>query len=250
MTIENNPGQENTNAGDQQQQQNQQNQEQTKSPSTVQEFHDAAISATEAWQADPSNEELKTKAKEAVTKAKESYATESKAREEAEKKKKEEIKSPPAEYKNLKLPENSPLGKEHLERIASEAKERGLSEKDAQDLLDRDVALIATFKEKQIEETKQLSDQWLVSSKDDKEFGGETFVQNAELAKRVVSRFGSDEFKKAVNESGLGNHPELVRFCVRIGKAMKEDQLVMPGSQTKSEKVPIEKKFYPGANKE
>ncbi len=65
---------------------------------------------------------------------------------------------------------------------------------------------------------------------------------NVELAKRVVDRFGTDPLKKSLSESGLGNHPELVRLLVRIGKSMSEDQLVIAGhkpSETKKSAADI-----------
>ena len=40
------------------------------------------------------------------------------------------------------------------------------------------------------------------------------------------------ELVAALDSTGLGNHPELVRMCVRIGKAMREDTF-HTGSGTK-----------------
>jgi hypothetical protein len=31
-----------------------------------------------------------------------------------------------------------------------------------------------------------------------------------------------------LNDTGLGNHPELVRFCCRVARAMAEDGVVRP----------------------
>lgn len=45
-----------------------------------------------------------------------------------------------------------------------------------------------------------------------------------------MDKFGSPELKQYLNETGLGNHPELVRIFANIGKAMSEDGLVTGNS--------------------
>lgn len=151
----------------------------------------------------------------------------------------------PEKY-DLKLPEGSQLDATHIEKVAALAKERKLSNEEAQAIIDRDNATISGFADGQNKQLKERQDAWVKDSQNDKEFGGEAFAKNAELAKRVVERFGSDALKTALNDTGLGNHPELLRVFVRIGKAMSEDQLVLPGStQSTAEKKSVEDIFYP-----
>jgi len=154
----------------------------------------------------------------------------------------------PEKY-DLKLPEGSLLEPSAVEQISSFAKEQGLSNEAAQKLLERESKSFASYVEKQKTELVKQTAEWLEAAKTDKEIGGEAFGQNAELAKRVVERYGSESFKKALNESGLGNHPELVRFVARIGKAMSEDQLVIPGTQSGGPKSAADT-LYPNQPKE
>lgn len=136
---------------------------------------------------------------------------------------KEEVKSDKLE---LKLPDGSLLDATAVEKVISFAKETGLDQKSAQALLERESANHKAYVEGQQEGLAKQSDAWVNEVKNDSEIGGEAFSKNAELAKRVVERFGTQEFKKALDETRLGNHPELVRMLVRIGKSMSEDQLV------------------------
>jgi hypothetical protein len=100
--------------------------------------------------------------------------------------------------------------------------------------LNRENDLVKTFVEGEKAKLAKEQKAWVDESKNDTEIGGDKFAASAEMAKRVVQRFGTDAFKKALNDSGLGNHPELVRVFVRIGRAMTEDQLVLPsGNPTK-----------------
>ena len=148
----------------------------------------------------------------------------------------------PEKYE-LKLPENSTLNAASVEKIASFAKERGLSQDQAQALLEREHSAVKENADKQQESLKTAQNAWLEQAQKDTEIGGDKFKENAELSKRVVERFGSDALKKALNETGLGNHPELVRMIVRIGKAMSEDQLVLPGAGA-GEKKNMADTFY------
>ncbi len=149
----------------------------------------------------------------------------------------------PEKY-DLKLPDGSLLDSKATERTATFAKENGLTNKEAQAVLERENQAVASYVDAQKEMLAQKQKEWVESVKTDKEVGGETFTRNTELAKRVVDRYGSEAFKKALIDSGLGNHPELFRFVARIGHAMSEDQLIMPGTQPSQPKS-LEDVFYP-----
>lgn len=136
----------------------------------------------------------------------------------------------PTEYK-LKVPDGSLLDPSRVEKIVSYAKERGFSEKQAQELLEREHEVLADFNKSQMEAMNKEANGWVDTIKTDKELGGDAFKENVALANRLVKRFGSEQFVKILNDTGLGNHPELVRFCVRVGKLMSEDKLVLPGAQ-------------------
>jgi len=131
----------------------------------------------------------------------------------------------PIKY-DLKLPKDALVDKTDLERIEAEAKARGLSPEEAQSILDRENSTLASFAEKQKKQNEEIVSGWRKAVETDKEIGGADFGKNAELAKRAVDRFGSPEFKQALEETGLGSHPELVRVFLRIGKAMDNDSFV------------------------
>jgi len=58
------------------------------------------------------------------------------------------------------------------------------------------------------------------------EWGGE-YPKNIELMGRAVQKFGGDEFKKYMDDTGMGNDPVLIKTFYNIGKAMSEDTLVL-----------------------
>lgn len=69
---------------------------------------------------------------------------------------------------------------------------------------------------------------WVAAAKADKEFGGEKFNENLALAKSALDQFGTPELSKYLMKTKAGNHPELLRAFVRIGKAISQDGFV-PG---------------------
>ena len=176
--------------------------------------------------------EAEVKAPESTTPA----TTEAEAKP-ADKAPAEETKPPeqkpvvPEKY-DIKLPDGSLLDPARVEKIAALAKERGLSNEDAQGLLNSEHEAIASFVSTQQKAMEERSQQWMTVVQNDNEMGGEAFKANVEHAKRAVERFGSPELKSALDNTGLGNHPELVRAFMRIGKAMAEDKFVHGGGAT------------------
>lgn len=152
----------------------------------------------------------------------------------------------PVEYK-LEIGEDSPITKEHLDKIAEYAKERGLSQEAAQKLVDMQAETLKTQRQGLVDEFKKTADGWRATAQADKEIGGDGFNRNVELAKRVVDKFGSEAFRKALNETGFGNHPELLRTFVRIGQRMGDDTLVV-SSATSTKVRPMEDLFYGSKN--
>ena len=61
---------------------------------------------------------------------------------------------------------------------------------------------------------------------------GADYDSNVVLMKRAVEKFGGEEFKKYMDDSGLGSDPMIVKTFTSIGKAMSEDTLTLgdPGA--------------------
>lgn len=175
----------------------------------------------------------------------ESKTVETKAETEESKTKETTTESKEEPKWEVKLPEGSPLKATDLEESLAYAKQNGFSVEQAQKLVDRESAVVSRVESAQRAHLEEMSKTWVKESQADKEFGGEAFNTNVELAKRVVERFGTDNFKKMLNDSGFGNNPEVLRIFTRIGKTMAEDTLVIPGSQSASRKKSIEEIFYP-----
>lgn len=146
---------------------------------------------------------------------------------------------------DLKLPDGSRLDPSRVEKIASLAKERKLSNEAAQEILTREHEVVEGYATAQQAAYQQQQEAWSTALKADKELGGDNLNKKVELASRVVNRFGTEEFKKALNETGLGNHPELVRVFARVAEKLGEDNLVLPGAAPAAGPKDLRDVFYP-----
>ncbi len=110
-----------------------------------------------------------------------------------------------------------------IAQFSEVARELNLPQDAAQKVLDK---MAPTIQARQAEQLAALREDWATSARADKEFGGDKLTESLGAAKKALDQFGSPEFKTLLNDSGLGNHPEVIRFMVRAGKAISEDRFV------------------------
>lgn len=108
-----------------------------------------------------------------------------------------------------------------IEAFSDAAKDMNLTQDAAQGLLAKMAPVIAQRDASNIEAAKAA---WAESSKTDKEFGGDKLQENLAVAQKAMEAFGTPELKDLLNASGLGNHPDVIRFMYRAGKAISEDK--------------------------
>lgn len=151
----------------------------------------------------------------------------------------------------LKLPEGSNLDASYLEQTKALAKELGLSQEAAQKLVERDSGLMSSAHERNMATVREKTEQWAKDAQADKEIGGNNFQSSVTDARTALDKFGTPEFKNMLNQSGVGNHPELIRLLARVGKAMREDKMVTTSSQPARAQKSFAEAFYPSmsANK-
>ena len=144
--------------------------------------------------------------------------------------------SAPEAYEDFNLPEGMEMDVEILGEFKSLAKELNIPQAKAQQLIDFQSQLASKQAEAyQAAVTKQAQD-WAAEIKSDPEIGGENYDKSVASAIKVIQSFGDPALTELLNESGLGNHPALFKFCHRISAAISEDKFVMPGSQSNAPK--------------
>jgi hypothetical protein len=124
---------------------------------------------------------------------------------------------------DLKAPEGREYDNEILAKFSDAAKNLNLTNEQAQGFLNEMGAALETRMTAQLKSVRQA---WAESSTTDKEFGGDKLSENMSVAKRALDAFGTESLRSLLNESGLGNHPEIIRFMYRTGRAISQDTMV------------------------
>lgn len=140
----------------------------------------------------------------------------------------------PETYDDFTLPEGMELDQAYLGTLTSAFKDAGLSQEQAQKLIDFQAAQIKAGDEARVQAFNQLTQDWLTAARADKEIGGDAFDQNVANARLAVEKFGTPDLNKLLQAYGIGNHPEVIRTFARVGKLLREDQLTDPLSEPKS----------------
>lgn len=77
-------------------------------------------------------------------------------------------------------------------------------------------------RDQQLEQIVTIRKEWDDARVADKEVGGPDALAKLAVAAKAMDAFGTPELKKLFDETGIGNHPELVRAFYRAGLAIQE----------------------------
>lgn len=128
------------------------------------------------------------------------------------------------------------------------AKKHSLSPELAQAVVDFDDARTKSEADAYRAERERTRKDWVDSFKNDKEFGGSKWSETEADLSRAMKRFADDGLRKALDESGLGDHPDVLRFVARIGKAMREDSIAGGAGGTSAKKPTLLDQLYGGSS--
>lgn len=143
-------------------------------------------------------------------------------KEEAEGKQEEEKPDVPEKYE-LTMPEGIELDSNLLDKATPIFQELGLTNDQANKLGTMFAEHQVKMQEQYVSDWAKTQEGWISDLKSDKDFGGSQFDSNVSVAKQAIERFADDETKQFLNETGMGNHPALIKMMNRIGKAISED---------------------------
>lgn len=132
----------------------------------------------------------------------------------------------PEKYE-FKPAEGQELDAAALEQFEPIARELNLTNEQAQKMVDLyGTKIMPMVQQQQAEAWQKTTEQWAADVKADKEIGGDNLTGNLSAAQRALAQFGTPKLKEYLEGTGLGNHPELVKAFVKVGKAMSEDGMV------------------------
>jgi hypothetical protein len=153
-----------------------------------------------------------------------------------------EVKAP--EKYDLKLPEGSLLDASELSAVEAYAKSKKLTQEMAQDLVEYRSSVKAEHNEALQLKAQEMREVWLNDLMNDKEIGGDKAKAAVGDAKSLIDKFGNSQFKQALNDTGLGNHPELVRFLSNVYRSYAASDTAVHGGTHTVQKPSLEDVFY------
>jgi hypothetical protein len=158
----------------------------------------------------------------------------------------DESEGAPEKYKDFVVPDDMEIDANAMGKASTLFKELNLSQAQAQKLVDFEVGVKAAEAEKAVEAWETTMADWKQKSTNDSEFGGSALKSNLVHAKAAQKAFGNDEFKEMLEITGVGNHPEMLRFLISVGKNVSEDS-ILQGSTSSGSADPA-KIMFPSMN--
>lgn len=147
----------------------------------------------------------------------------------------------------FQLPEGFELNQEVSTEFQAFAKDLKLPQDKAQQAVDFAVKLQQQTLQAQVDaHVKQVAD-WRAEVEADKEIGGKALPENLSYAAKVLDEYAPD-LRAVLDQTGMGNHPVLVKALIRIGKAISEDRLVGGAQQASTSAQDPAKRMFPNMN--
>lgn len=132
---------------------------------------------------------------------------------------------------DLKMPDGVELDAELAAALGPEFKDLGLTNAQAQKLVDKYIATQQARATKQAEGWAGTVQKWADDAKADKEIGGDKWDSTVKSAQRAVNSLGTPALKEYLEASGGGNHPEVIRLMAKVGAMIKEDNPASGGAE-------------------
>lgn len=162
---------------------------------------------------------------------------------------KTEDKPAPLERYALDVPQDMPEGFEKddavFDALAEATHDLDLTQEKAQKLVNK---VLPVMHRRTQEQQTAVHDKWIAEVKADSEIGGQKLDENLAVAKRAVKAYATDGLQELL-DGPLGSHPEVVRFLVKVGQTVSEDQFVGGGQAGQSvdpnDESAVAKALYP-----
>lgn len=152
----------------------------------------------------------------------------------------------PAEYGDFTMPEGVTADEGALSTFKPLAAEFGLSQEQAQKLVDLYANGVKQAADAQAAGWESTVKGWTQEIQADPEFGGMKFKESTGLAVKALNAYGDPELRAYLQKTKLSNHPGIWKMLARVGKDISEDK-ALDGGPAKAE-TSAAKTLYPGMN--
>lgn len=143
---------------------------------------------------------------------------------------KEEPSAPevPERYE-LTMPEGWTLDEEGLAELTPIMRELKASNEQVQAVADLYIRRMSAARERQIAAERETVENWRKELENDPEIGGAKYKENLASVKKMLVKYGSEDFYNYLDDSSLGNYPPFVKVMVKIAKELEDDKFIPGG---------------------
>lgn len=134
----------------------------------------------------------------------------------------------PAAYEAFKLSEGATVDADQLAAATELFRASALDQEQAQKFIDLAVSREQAAARKGQQAFVDLQNKWVSEIKADPDIGGMRLTASLASASRAIDRLGVPGLREALNLTGAGNHPAVVKAFVRLGQMISEDRF-LPG---------------------
>lgn len=136
----------------------------------------------------------------------------------------------PENYEAFKVADGVVIDEELLAEFTPIAKELNLPQSKAQQIIDFVPKIVEKVTLQMHEAHANQVKAWAEQAGKDPELSADVALGEKSEAARVINTLATPELKAFLNESGLGNHPEMIRTFLRLAPMMREDGFEVGGS--------------------
>ena len=157
----------------------------------------------------------------------------------------------PPNYDELKFPEGMQADDELMGQFKTLAAETKVSPETAQKFIDMHAAALQKAANAPYDLWKTTQREWQDTIKADKEMGGQNLAKTQSTIAKLINSLGADaakEFRSALDFTGAGNNPAIVRALFRIGSMHTEGAAVPGGKPAEVKQESLAKTIYPSLN--
>lgn len=144
---------------------------------------------------------------------------------------------------DFKMPDGVTADPAAVTAFTEIAKEMKFDQATAQRFAD----VAAGMVQRQLEAQAQQHDQWAAQTRSDPDIGGPKLEENLGQYRKTFDTFFDADVKKIFVDTGLGNHPAVIKGMLKIGKQLSEGSFVPANSMGGESDMAT--KLYPSMTK-
>jgi len=149
----------------------------------------------------------------------------------------------PEKYEDFALPEGAAIDPDVLAEFHPLLQEVHATQEQAQKFVDLQAKFIDKIAEAQQKVWADTKSAWKDARESDEEYGKGKYDESITVARKAMRELGGPALSKALEETGMGDHPELIRAFYRIGKAIGEDNVNFGSAAKEGAKTQAERMF-------